>query len=114
MKDVWFSGMGSLFPVHDVWVTDNQGAIQERTNEILGYTDKAIVAARLLLLRVIKNLQKGKEPPHVLRESKANDFRHLVVLSEVVPDREDWRTYWTRRINGDAQVNHQAVSQVGL
>ena len=113
MKDVWFSGMGSLFPVHDVWVTDNQGLIQERTNELLGYTDKAIVAARLLLLRAIRNLQKGKEPPHVVRDPKANDFPHLVVLSEVVPDREDWRTYWTRRINGDPKVNRQAVSRVG-
>jgi len=109
MKNEWFSGMGAVFPAHDVWATDGQGPIQDRTREVLGYTDKAVVAARLLLLRTIRNLQKGKEPPHLVRDQEANGFPHLVVLSEVVPDKQDWRNYWRKDSNSNAKVDREAV-----
>lgn len=98
MKNEWFVGMGSLFPVHDVWVTNSQGPIQNRTEEILGYTDKAIVAARLILLRTIRNLQQGKEPRNVNRDPKTVHVHQVAVLSEVISGEEDWKTYWKKRV----------------
>jgi len=97
MKTRWFSGLGSLFPVHDVWVTNSQSAVQDRTDEHLAYTDKAIVATRKLLLKTIRDLMDGGEPRHLVRDSRANDFPELIVLSEVLPATEDWRVYWKRK-----------------
>ena len=93
MKSAWFSGMGSLFPVHDVWVTNSQGPIQDRTGESLGYTDKAIVAARLVLLKTIRDLQQGKKPPNLMKASKAHRPSAPLVLSQVISKSVDWRTY---------------------
>ncbi|MDO5500951.1 MAG: Rieske 2Fe-2S domain-containing protein [Propionibacteriaceae bacterium] len=42
---------------------DQDGAICQRETEHLGTTDRAIVAARRLMLRSAKALQKGTEPP---------------------------------------------------
>jgi len=41
-------------------------------------SDKAIVAARKLLLNAIRDVQEGKDPQHVVRDAKANSFPHLV------------------------------------
>ncbi|HLQ34530.1 MAG TPA: Rieske 2Fe-2S domain-containing protein [Chloroflexota bacterium] len=98
MRDEWFSGLGTLFPIHDIWATNSQGRIQDRSQEHLGYTDKAITASRRLLLRVIRELQAGKEPPHVIRAPAENRFPDLVVLSEVIPQSEDWRTAWQQPV----------------
>ncbi len=89
-----YTGMGRYFPAHDAYATETQGPIQDRTQEHLGYTDKAITRARLMLLRGIRDVQEGRDPPHVVRAPEANHFPDLVVLSQVVPDGVDWRTAW--------------------
>ncbi|HWP28576.1 MAG TPA: Rieske 2Fe-2S domain-containing protein, partial [Chloroflexota bacterium] len=89
-----YTGMGRYFPAHDAYATETQGPIQDRTQEHLGYTDKAITRARLMLLRGIRDVQEGRDPPHVVRAPEANRFPDLVVLSQVVPDGVDWRTAW--------------------
>ncbi|HLH24775.1 MAG TPA: Rieske 2Fe-2S domain-containing protein [Chloroflexota bacterium] len=89
-----FSGMGAFFPAHDAYATETQGPIQDRTQERLGSTDKAIARARQMLLRAIRDVQAGREPPHVVRDPAANDFSHLVVLSKIIPADADWRTAW--------------------
>jgi phenylpropionate dioxygenase-like ring-hydroxylating dioxygenase large terminal subunit len=61
MKTRTFSGMGPSFVVHDGFATQSQGAIQDRTQEHLGTTDKAIIAARKLLLKGIKDIQEGRD-----------------------------------------------------
>ena len=111
MKDQWFSGLGSYFPVHDVWATDSQGPIQDRTKEILGYTDKAITAVRRVMLRAIRGLQEGKEPPHVIHDPRKNRFPEIVVLSEVTQSSEDWRTCWRKKARANAL---EAGLRVGL
>lgn len=91
MKTRSFSGMGKEFMVHDACVTETMGPIQERTCERLGYTDKAIVMARLLLLRAIRDVQQGRDPVHVIRDPSANQFSHLAVKAEVLPSSTDWK-----------------------
>jgi len=57
---------------------------QDRTQEHLTSTDKAIVAARKLLLNAIKDVQEGREAPHVIRVPEMNHFSNILVISEVV------------------------------
>jgi len=89
LKTRSFTGMGSSFPVHDLYATGSQGPIQDRTREHLVTSDKAIVAARKQLLKAIKDVQDGRDPLHVIRDPKYNRFPHMVVLSEVVPTSKD-------------------------
>lgn len=89
MKTRTYGGMGGFFPVHDAYATESQGPIQDRTQEHLVSSDKAIVAARKLLLRAIRDVREGREAPHVVRDPNANRFPHLQVLSEVVPSSVD-------------------------
>jgi hypothetical protein len=56
-------------------------------------SDKAIVAARKLLLSAMQEVQEGKDPRHIIRDPKANRFSHLVVLSELVPAATDLKQY---------------------
>jgi phthalate 4,5-dioxygenase len=94
MQDENYTGMGLYFPAHDAFATESQGPIQDRTREHLGYTDKVITAARLMLLRAIQDVQDSRDPPHVVRAAAANQFPDLVVISQVVPPAADWRTAW--------------------
>ena len=49
-----FTGMGADINVHDQWACESMGAIQDRTNEHLGQSDKAISAYRRILRRAIE------------------------------------------------------------
>ena len=59
MKTKSFTGIGFNFQAHDVFATESQGPVQNRTNEHLVSSDKAIVAARKLLLNAIKDVKEG-------------------------------------------------------
>src|SRR5262245_1147337 len=89
-----WAGLGPTFQDHDGWAVETPGAIQDRTLEHLGSTDKAIVMARLMLLKAIGDVQQGRDPLHVIREPAAVDMPHLAIRSEVIPATVDWRTYW--------------------
>jgi hypothetical protein len=39
------------------------GAIQDRTREHLGYSDRIITAARRMILRAIDDVAEGRDPP---------------------------------------------------
>ncbi len=80
--------------VHDKFATESGGAIQDRTTERLGSTDKAIAASRQLLLKAIRDVQEQRDPPHVVRDETHNDFHHMVVMSQGIDDSADWRTNW--------------------
>ena len=56
-------------------------------------SDKAIVAARKLLLTAMEDVKEGKEPRHIIRDPKANRLPHLVVLSELLPASTEWKQY---------------------
>lgn len=98
MKTRSVAGLGPVFQNHDNWATEGPGPIQDRTQEHLGYTDKAIVMARQLLLLAIHQLEQGLDPPHVVRDPACNRFPHLAAIHEVIPDSVDWRTYWKRYV----------------
>jgi phthalate 4,5-dioxygenase oxygenase subunit len=51
--------------VHDQWAVESMGAIQDRTREHLGTSDKVIMANRRMLLKAIETVQAGGTPPGV-------------------------------------------------
>jgi phenylpropionate dioxygenase-like ring-hydroxylating dioxygenase large terminal subunit len=58
-----YTGMGMDINVHDQWACESMGAIQDRTREHLGTTDKGIVAYRRLLVQAIEAAQAGAPGP---------------------------------------------------
>ncbi len=103
MKDKTYAGMGSGFQAHDAFATASQGAVQDRREEHLVSSDKAIIAARKMMERAIKDVQAGREPPHVVREVSANRFPHFLVISDMMPAGNDWKEY-TRTLESEARA----------
>jgi phthalate 4,5-dioxygenase len=98
MKTKTFTGMGYNFQAHDACATESQGVIQDRTEEHLVSSDKAIIAARKLLLKAIDDVKHGRDPQHVVRDPASNRFSHLQVFSEVVDASIDWKQHTRERI----------------
>ena len=94
-----FSGLGRSFSAQDACVTEGPGPIQDRTEEHPGYSDKSILAARVILMRALQEMSAGRDPAHVLRDPDVNDFPHVVVVNDVVPA-DDWRNHWKRAAYG--------------
>lgn len=94
MKTATYSGIGPSNYPQDACVTDGEGPIQDRTQEHLGYSDRGIVAARQLMLRAIRMVQEGQDPPHVIRDSRVNQFSHMVSRSDLIPAGTDWKEHW--------------------
>jgi phthalate 4,5-dioxygenase oxygenase subunit len=88
-----FTGMGFNFQSHDAFATESQGPIQDRSAENLVTSDKAIIAARKLIVNAINDVKAGRDPMHVVRDPKLNKLPHIVVISEVVPATADWKEY---------------------
>jgi phenylpropionate dioxygenase-like ring-hydroxylating dioxygenase large terminal subunit len=103
MRTKTYAGMGTGFQAHDAFATASQGAIQDRGEEHLVSSDKAIVAARKLMEKAIKEVQEGKEPPHVIRSSAENRFPQILVISDMVPAGGDWKEY-TKTLETEARA----------
>jgi nitrite reductase/ring-hydroxylating ferredoxin subunit len=88
-----FTGMGFNFQAHDAFATESQGAIQDRTQENPVSSDKAIIAARKLIMNAIKDVQENRRPQHVMVDPAVNRFPHLMVISDVIDASVDWKEY---------------------
>src|SRR5439155_27052337 len=89
-----WAGLGTTFQDHDGWAVETPGPIADRTLERLSTADRAIVLARLMLLKAIDDVQEGRDPVHVIRDPEAVELPHLAIKAEVVPAAVDWRSYW--------------------
>jgi phenylpropionate dioxygenase-like ring-hydroxylating dioxygenase large terminal subunit len=87
--DSSYLGMGIVFPAHDLFITESQGAILDRSEEHLVSSDVAIVRARRMLSEALSAVAAGRDPCGVLREPSQNAFRDLLVLSETIDTRTD-------------------------
>jgi len=99
-----FTGMGHDINVHDQWAIESQGAIQDRTREHLGTSDRAIIEYRRLLTEAIGRHQEGVALPMRLDESTAQALTGPGVADGVGPS-DAWEQYWQRT---DAQRRTQA------
>ena len=90
-----FLGMGEDdINVHDQWACESMGAIQNRTREHLGTSDKVIIANRRILAKAIDDVAAGKVPPGFANAD--------VAASRIGPDTVDgiapahnWQTWAT-------------------
>jgi hypothetical protein len=94
MRTESFSGIPSnMIQAQDACACDGAGRIQDRAQEHLATTDRGIVASRTALLKAIRAVQAGGDPPHVIRDPAANRFDNLIVDSDVVPSSVTWQTF---------------------
>jgi phenylpropionate dioxygenase-like ring-hydroxylating dioxygenase large terminal subunit len=98
MKNKSFSGIGHNFQAQDACVIEGAGAVQDRTKEHLVTSDKAIIAARKLLLKAIQDVKEGRDPLHIVRDPGANKFSHIAVISEVATKGADIRAMVREKI----------------
>lgn len=84
-----FSGMGLLFYPQDACVNEGAGPIQDRTKEHLGVADRGITAARKLLLRSVRMVAEGQEPPGIIRDSEVNKVDPLFLKKNAPPSAEN-------------------------
>ena len=89
-----YTGMGADINVHDQWACKSMGAIQDRTAEHLGTSDKAIAAYRRLLRQAIEQAEQGRSarswcsirqrPPSVTGPPAIDG----------IGPADDWQGYW--------------------
>jgi phenylpropionate dioxygenase-like ring-hydroxylating dioxygenase large terminal subunit len=89
-----YSGIGMVFQVQDFCVTEGAGPIQDRSQEHLTSLDIGIVVARKILMKGIRDIAAGQDPPHVIRDPADNRFPRLFALSATIPVEKSWKAYW--------------------
>ena len=87
--------MGADINVHDQWACESMGAIQDRTQEHLGTSDKAITAYRRLLRQAIEQSGNGGKPLMVLDAARGADITGPACVDGIGPA-GDWQGYWQR------------------
>jgi phthalate 4,5-dioxygenase len=90
-----YTGMGTDINVHDQWACESMGAIQDRTQEHLGTSDKAISAYRRLLRQALDDSGKGGKPLMVLDAAEAGKVTGPACVDGIGPA-ADWQGYWQR------------------
>src|SRR5690606_29155996 len=65
-------------------VQESMGPIVDRTYERLGTTDRAIIAARRMLLEAVKKVQAGGDPPGL------TGYQRLRAVEQVIGEGENW------------------------
>ena len=89
-----FLGMGEEdINLHDQWAVESMGAIQDRTREHLGTSDKVIMANRRLLLKAIATVQAGGTPPMVLTAQEAAALQGPDTMDCIAPA-DGWQAFW--------------------
>jgi phthalate 4,5-dioxygenase oxygenase subunit len=90
MNGLSFSGMGPNFQVQDSWAAESAGQIQDRTQERLGQSDRALIAVRRILLHAIQAVQDGHVAPHVVKTAEDNQMGHLIAVADIIASPDDW------------------------
>jgi phenylpropionate dioxygenase-like ring-hydroxylating dioxygenase large terminal subunit len=88
-----YTGMGADINVHDQWACESMGAIQDRTTEHLGQSDKAISAYRRILRDAIAQAGSGGKPLMVLDAAGATRLTGPAAIDGIGPT-EGWQSYW--------------------
>ena len=98
-----YTGMGADINVHDQWACESMGVIQDRTQEHLGTSDKAIIAYRKLLRQSLEENDKGETPIMVLDKAKAAVVTGPACVDGIGPVAQ-WQDYWQTTEAGRRQT----------
>jgi hypothetical protein len=82
--------------LHDQWAVESMGAIQDRTLEHLGTSDKVIMANRRVLIKAIETVRSGGVPPGIADPALAGDMRGPDTVDGIAPAGE-WAQWWERQ-----------------
>jgi phthalate 4,5-dioxygenase oxygenase subunit len=89
-----YLGMGEEdINVHDQWAVESMGAIQDRTREHLGTSDKVIMANRRTLLKAIDAVAAGSTPPGLAQAEVAGHRIGPDTVDGIAPA-GDWSQWW--------------------
>ncbi|MEN9831135.1 MAG: Phthalate 4,5-dioxygenase oxygenase subunit [Pseudomonadota bacterium] len=95
-----FLGMGEDdINVHDQWACESMGAIQNRTREHLGTTDKVIIANRRMLAKAIDDASAGSSPPGFANQAIASTRFGPDTVDGIAPA-QDWQTWSQQTMQG--------------
>ncbi|MEZ5652661.1 MAG: Rieske 2Fe-2S domain-containing protein [Burkholderiaceae bacterium] len=101
-----YTGLGTDINVHDQWAVESLGAVQDRTREHLGTTDKAIIAHRRALLTAMEAVERGERPKAVFDDAQAATVTGPMTMDGVCPQGDEaaleafWRAVDARRRGG--------------
>ncbi len=91
-----YLGMGEQdINLHDQWAVESMGAIQDRTKEHLGTSDKVIIANRRSLLKAIETVGEGGRPPMALAsDAEAAALTGPDTIDCIAPA-ASWEAHWS-------------------
>jgi phthalate 4,5-dioxygenase len=93
-----YLGMGEDdINVHDQWAVESMGAIQDRTREHLGTSDKVIMANRRVLLKAIEAVQAGGSAPGVADPAQAPAMAGPDTVDGIAPA-GTWPEWWRAQV----------------
>jgi phthalate 4,5-dioxygenase oxygenase subunit len=93
-----FLGMGEDdINVHDQWAVESMGAIQDRTREHLGTSDKVIMANRRMLLKAIEAVQAGGDAPGAADAAQAARMIGPDTVDGIAPAGA-WAAWWQEQV----------------
>ena len=97
-RESTYLGMGEDdINVHDQWAVESMGAIQDRTREHLGTTDKVIMANRRILLQAIATVQAGGSAPFMANPAESAHQQGPDTVDGIAPA-GTWNTWWKARV----------------
>ena len=110
--DTTYTGIGQAFQAQDLCATEGAGPTQDRMEEHLGANDGAIAAARNMMLKAIRDVEEGNDPPNVIRDPAKNHYPIVFAHTAVVPNETDWRAYF-RQLEEEAQAESATDAAYG-
>ena len=100
-RSTTFLGMGEDdINRHDQWAVESMGAIQDRTREHLGTSDKVIMANRRELLKAIDTVAAGGAPPMPRLPEGAGPAGPDTI--DGIAPAQGWEDWWRRRVQARA------------
>ena len=89
-----YLGMGEDdINVHDQWACESMGAIQDRTREHLGTTDKVIMANRRMLLQAMDTVEQGGTAPGIADPAQHASITGPDTVDGIAPA-DGWPAWW--------------------
>src|SRR5262249_7932574 len=98
-----YTGRGADINVHDQWACESMGAIQDRTTQHLGTSDKAIRAYATLLRDAIEQSGNGEKPIRGLDLKPAASITGPAAIDGIGPA-DDWQGYWQKSESSKRQT----------
>jgi len=98
-KTVNFTGIEE-FLNQDACATESMGPIVDRTKEHLGASDSYVIQVRRFLLKAVKDLQAGKQPPGLVYDAAQADFAQIRCDVAYLPPNVSWRTFFNDKVTG--------------